>query len=99
MTWEGLVDKIQNKHKIDLTNWNSVFNSIRKLGFNVIVENENPEDKTFDIGPITKVSDSAVYIRYFDAQGFLNTESTKITWDLITVVKFEARYINTFSKY
>ncbi len=32
ITWEGLVDKIQNKHKIDLTSWNSIFKSIRKLG-------------------------------------------------------------------
>jgi len=65
----------------------------------VIIENENPEDVSFDIGPITKISDSAVYVRYFDAQGFLNTETTKITWDLITIIRFDTRYINTFSKY
>jgi len=99
MALEGMVGKIQNKYKIDLTNWNSVFKSIQKLGFNVIIENEDPEDYSFDIGPITKITDSAVYVRYFDAKGFLDIEITKITWDLMTIVKFDTRYINIFSKY
>ena len=99
MTLEGLVDKILNKHKIDLTNWSSILRSIKKLGFNVIIENEDPDDESFDIGPITKITDSGAYIRYFDAKGFLDTQSTKIKWDLITIVKFDTRYINIFSKY
>ncbi len=99
MSLEGLVDKVQNNHKIDLTSWNSILKSIRKIGLNVIIENENPDDMSFDIGPITRITESAVYIRYFNAQGFLDSESTKITWDLITNVRFDTRYINTFSKY
>jgi len=99
MELEGLVNKIQNQYKIDLTNWNSILKSIRKLGFKVIIENENPDDLSFDIGPITKITDSAVYIRYFDPQGFLDAKSTKITWDLITKVQFDTRYINIFGKY
>lgn len=77
MTWEGLVDKIQNKHKIDLTSWNSILKSIRKLGFNVIVENEAPDDVSFDIGPMTKITNSAVYLRYFNSQGFLDADPQK----------------------
>ena len=65
----------------------------------MIIENENPNDSSFDIGPITKVSKDAVYIRYFNAQGFLDAEPTKIIWEYITIVKFDDRYINTFSKY
>ena len=99
MTCEGLVDKVYKKYPIDLTSWNTIFKSIRKYGFNVIVENENPDDESFDIGPITRISDSSVHIRYFDAQGFLNEAPTKITWDLITIVKFDSHYINTFSRY
>ena len=99
MNCEGLVDKVQKKHTIDLTSWSSVFKTIRKYGFNVIVENENPDDESFDIGPITRISDSSVHIRYFDAQGFLNEKATKISWDLITIVRFDTHYINTFSKY
>jgi hypothetical protein len=97
LKWEGIC--VENKYAIDLTNWNSVFKSIRKTRLNIIVENEDPEDKTFDIGPITKITKSAVYIRYFNAKGILNIEASKIEWKYITVVHFDDKYTNTFSKY
>ncbi|WP_035654634.1 hypothetical protein [Flavobacterium saliperosum] len=75
------------------------FKSIKDLGFNVIVKNENPEEDTFDIGPITKITKSNVYVQYFDATGLLDSESTKISWDQITVVNFDDIYINVLSKY
>ncbi len=96
---EGIVDRIENKHRIDLTSWATIFKSVKKLGFNVIIENENPEDETFDIGPITKITKSSVYVRYFNAKGILNEGTTKINWDLITIVRFDTKYINIFSKY
>ncbi len=99
MRLEGLTEKVENKHKIDLSSWATIFKSIKKLGFNVIVENENLADESFDIGPITKITKSSVYVRYFNAKGFLNHEPTKINWDLMTIVKFDDRYINIFSKY
>jgi hypothetical protein len=99
MHLEGIVNIIENKHQIDLTSWSTILKSIKKSGFNVIIENENPENKTFDIGPITKITKSSVYVRYFNAKGILNEEATKINWDLITIVKFDAKYINIFSKY
>lgn len=99
MRAEELIDKIENKHKPDLSGWTNVFRSIKKAGFNVIVRNEDPEDDTFNIGPITKVTDKAVYIRYFDAQGFFRDKSDKITWNYITLIEFDDRYSNTFSKY
>ena len=99
MRWETLKDKIVKKHNINLCNWESIFKSIRKLNLNVIIENENPSDCSFDIGPITKVSKEAVYIKYFNAQGFLDIEPTKIIWNKITIVNFDDRYINVFSKY
>ena len=97
--WEKLTDKIEKKHDINLSNWKSIFNSIKNLNLNVIIENENPDDCTFDIGPIIEVSKEAVYIRYFNAKGLLDTEITKIIWSKITLVRFDDRYINTFSKY
>lgn len=99
MKLEGLKDKIENKHKIDLTSWTSIFKSIKSLGFNVIIENEDPENISFDIGAIEKITKASVYIRYFDARGLLNSDLTKITWDLITKVGFDNRYINIHSKY
>jgi len=99
MNLEGIITAIEKKHLIDLTSWEAIFKSIKKLDFNVIVENEDPEDATFDIGPIIKITKSAVYVRYFNAKGILNKEATKINWRLITIVKFDNRYTNTFSKY
>ena len=99
MRLEKQVDNVFNKHKIDLTDWKSIFKTIKKVGFNVIVENENPEDESFDIGPIIKITKTAVYIQYFNAKGYLNTEPTKITFDKITIAKFDDQYVNVFSKY
>ena len=45
MHLEGIVDKIENKHQIDLTSWVTILKSIKNLGFNVIIENEDPEDE------------------------------------------------------
>lgn len=99
MHLEGVTDDVSNKHKIDLTNWTSIFNSIKLLGLNVIIENEDPGDESFDIGPITKVTKTAVYVRSFDSRGYLDKEPTKISFDLMTIVKFDGRYVNTMSKY
>lgn len=66
------------------------------MGFNIIIENEDPEDESFDVGPITKITRDSVFIRYFNAQGFLDDEPTEITWDKITLVKFDDHHTNTF---
>lgn len=99
MLWEGITDKMNYPHKVDLTSWSTIFQSIKTLGFNVIIENENPEDNTFDIGPIVKVTDKSVRLRYFNAEGYLADDTTKIKWKYITRVQFDNRYINVFSKY
>ena len=99
MQLEKQVKKVSKKHEIDLTNWTTIFRTIKKAGFNVIIENENPDDETFDIGPIIKTTQLAVYIQYFNAKGYLDIEITKITFDKITIAKFDDHYVNVFSKY
>jgi len=99
MHLEGVTDHVSNKYEIDLTTWTSIFKSLRVLKLNVIIENEDPSDKSFDIGPITKVTKTAVYVRYFDSRGYLDNEPTKIPFDLLTIVKFDGRYVNIMSKY
>jgi hypothetical protein len=99
MQWEKQVGNVSRKHDVDLTDWTSIFKTIKKAGFNVIVENENPEEETFDIGPIIKTTKTAVYILYFDAKGYLEQEPTKISYDEITIAKFDDHYVNVFSKY
>lgn len=96
---ENLLKKVNLKHKINLNNWETLFKSIKKTDLNVIIENEDIDDKTFDIGPIIKVNKSSVYIHYFDSKGFLCDEETQIKWNQITLVRFDDRYINIFSKY
>jgi len=97
--WEKQTVNVLKKHDIDLTNWTTIFKTIKKAGFNVIVENENPDDNSFDIGSITKVTKTAVYIQYFNAKGIIDPDPSIISYDLISIVQFDNQYINIFSKY
>lgn len=99
MQAEGITDQLDYPHHIDLTSWTSLFQSIKDLGFHVIIENERPGIETFNIGPITAVKNKSVKIRYFNAAGYLDEKPTKFKWKDITLVKFDDRYINVFSKY
>lgn len=99
MRWEGITAKADYPHNIDLTNWSTIFKSIKSLGFNVIIENEKPEQETFHIGPITKITDKSVKMRSFDPKGYLDKEDTKFKWKDVTRVQFDERYTNIFSKY
>lgn len=99
MVWEKEIDKISLLHKIDLTNWQTIFKSIKRIGLNVIVECEHPDINTFTIGPIVKITKNLVYILYFNAAGFIDEKPTSIDYNSITKVLFDDRYINVFSKY
>ena len=99
MKAEGITKKVENRHKLELKSWQTIFNSIKKLNLNVIVQNENPNDEDFNIGPITKVNQDSVYIQYFDPKCYIDSESTKIAFGTITVASFDDIYINTLSKY
>lgn len=99
LTKEGINTGICNEHDIDLTSWATIFRSIKKKGFPVIIENEDPDDESFDIGPVTKVTKAAVYVRYFDATGYLSEKPTRILWKFITVAQFDDRYSKIFSKH
>jgi hypothetical protein len=96
---EGITKSINNKPNVNLSSWQTIFKSIHKLGFNVIIRNEEPDDDTFDIGPIIKVTSKKVFINYFDATGKLDLELTEIPFEKITLVDFDDIYTNTISKY
>ena len=95
---EGIKDSIK-KPNIELNNWESIFNSIQKLGFNVIIINEISDEDTFDIGPILKVTSNEVTINYFDATGKFDEDLTEIQYSDITHIDFDDIYTNTISKY
>lgn len=99
LTWEKEIDKIANKYPLDLSNWTTIFKSIKKSGFNVIVECEDPNDDDFIIGPITKITKSAVYIQFISTIGYLFPNPTKVTFNRITTTIFDDNYVNVYSKY
>lgn len=99
MVWEKEIDNVFLPHKIDLTNWQTIFKSIKNTGLNVIVECENPSIDTFTIGPISKTTKNFVYILYFSPTGLLDEKPTPVEYNKITKVSFDDRYANVFSKY
>src|SRR5690606_26997598 len=96
---EGLIEPSIKDHRVDLTSWKTVFQSIAKLGLNVIVRYEHHDENTFDIGLIIKVTKKKVDIKYIDARVNLDNEITEIPFDKITLVEFDDIYINVLSKY
>ena len=72
MILEGEIEKVGINYTINLSDWPSIFKSIKKYQLNVIVYCENPEIDGFTIGPIIKTTKTLVYIQYFDACGQLD---------------------------
>src|ERR1700744_3723799 len=60
MGWEGETDGVGINYTVDLTDWQSVFKSIRSQNLNVIIECEAPKLNTFTIGPIVKITKKKV---------------------------------------
>ena len=99
MSLENEKKNIGLKTKVNLNDWKTIFQSLRKNKKNVIVECENPEIDSFTIGPIKRVTEKNVFIQYFNASGLLNEKFTKIEFVAITKIMFDDRYIDVFSKY
>ena len=97
---EGITDRL-NVPRVDISDWKSVFVSLQNLQKNIIVENEKAEenDDAFIIGRIIKVTNSAVVMQHFDADGIWEEEYYKIPFSKITSVSFNTRYVEIFSKY
>lgn len=81
---------------IDISSWQSIFNSLLECGEWGIVENEN--EGIFHIGKILKAGKNKLTMREFDADGKWLAE-TKIPYKEITSVSFKTRYIENWRKY
>jgi len=99
MTWENEKKNIGIKTKVDLTNWKTILKTFQKNKMNIAIECENPEIDSFTIGPVKRIVEKSVYIRYFDATGFYDNRLTKIDFESISKIMFDDRYIDVFSKY
>ena len=97
---EGIVDSIVTP-EVDISSWQSIFDSLHRIGKNIIIEHESRDaDKCeFYIGRIESVRNHSVLLRYFDADGVWDKTPTKIPYSDITSVTFGSRYVDVFSKY
>jgi hypothetical protein len=87
---------------IDLGSWKSVFESLKRLGKNVIVQGEAikaDEEDEFTIGAIERIFNSYAYVRHFDADGIWQEKPYRIQYSEITSITFESRYVTVFSKH
>ena len=90
-------ENISLKHKIDLTNWQTIFESIKLTRLNPIIECE--KDDLFLIGVLGNIQSDTIHIRDFDAAGILDNMETPVFYKEITRVEFDDRYTKTFSKH
>ena len=86
---------------IDMSDWQTIFTSLKEQNKNIIVENEKAEedDYSFVIGRIIKATKTKVVMQHFDADGIWEEELYEIPYNKITSVSFDTRYVNVFSKY
>jgi hypothetical protein len=97
---EGITDSIEVP-VIEIENWKTVFESLKSMGKNIIVEKEslNDDESEFVIGRIEKICSRFAYVRYFDADGIWQDEPYQIPYSEITSITFSSRYVDMFSKY
>lgn len=97
---EGILDNISTP-EIDITDWRTVFESLKRLDKNIIVENEKASDGeiAFVIGKIIKFIKTKVVMQHFDVEGIWEKELCEIPFSKITSVSFSTRYVEVFSKY
>lgn len=86
---------------IDITNWRTVFESLKLEGHNIIVEAQRKDenDSEFFIGRIGEIHNRFVYFQHFDANGIWDESFTKIPYSRVTNITFASRYVTIFSKY
>ena len=84
------------KPMVNLGSWQTVFESLERIGCVIIIENEFKEE--FFAGKIIKVKKKSLVFQEFDADGNWQTE-TEIDYADITSVTFKDRYSATWQKY
>lgn len=96
---EGLIEQIK-PYNIDLTSFETIFNDLARLDKIVSIEHEYyDEDSFFLIGEIVKATEDAVWFRDFDVNGRWNDNINIIPYELITTIRFDSHYTNTWEKY
>jgi len=86
---------------VDISNWKSVFESLKIRNGNIIVEKQTIDGKgdEFVIGRIEKIYKNFAYVWNFDADGIWGDSPIRVPYSEITSITFGSRYVDTFSKY
>lgn len=97
---EGLTTNITVPN-IDIDSWKTVFQSLREMNRNIIIEKQTIDDTDaeFVIGRIEKSYKNFAYVWNFDADGIWDDDPIKIPYSEITNIIFGSRYVDIFSKY
>jgi len=99
MKLEKLKQTIGISFSIDLSNWQSVFKSLKKYKLTITVECEEPHLEYFCIGSLANVAKSQVSMLYFSPVGTVDNQPTITKYINITKVAFGDRYANILTKY
>lgn len=97
---EGLLENLVIP-SVDITDWKTSLMSLQKIGKNIIIEKESPnqDEVEFAIGRVIKVLKNKVVFKAFDADGIWEDELWEISFPQITSITFGSRYVEVFSKY
>lgn len=97
--FEGLPDKVIH-YPINLNSFYDVFKYLESLNTVISIEREYyDEDHFFLIGEIIKVTEDEVWFRDFNVNGIWNEDINIVPFDIITTIRFNSKYINTWMKY
>lgn len=96
---EGILNQIKLPNIVNVDDFKVVFQELKILEKNIIVECENIDISDFYIGKIIKVNNNSVLFLHFDGVGEWREEPSLIPFKEITSISFDKRYINIISKY
>ena len=94
MQKEKLLNNLGINFSIDLTNWQTIFNSIEHNEKFAIIECEQAWINRFLLGKLTKAKKKKIEILYLEAKGIFEEYVTEQKYKEITIVRFDEIYIN-----
>jgi hypothetical protein len=96
---EGLLDALPTPPPIRLDALRSALEDVRRLHGHAILECEALDEPEFYLGELVSVDEGAVSLRYITVTGVVESATTEVPLEDITIVRFDERYIRYFAKY
>jgi hypothetical protein len=99
MQKESLLTDLGIAYTIDLTNWQTIFNSIIQHKEFAAIRCEQSWISIFILGKLTNAKKKKVEILYLEADGIYEEFISEQKYKYITIVRFDELYHNLFQKY